>query len=330
MSILNPPAPVHRRKSFVAFEASDPSGTTRDYDVRGWSSMIVSTQGGTNDLLRISASAFAESGQALRNDISNIYDQTNGLETDLIRLPNTQYRINVSGLREVRLRLETANGHPVTAVLSSEPAIPLAGSKIAYFSADIEGTGSITPFSSGWGGLPFEAAVLVIEAIEGFETVGRPEVKYHPDDDWRSIPVYRIDGSFYSPEGFRGPGVYLLDLRGAVHFRVTRDGGEGWRARMTMHDKMPFTLSPGTDTAVQRFRRIEVEDGNVSGDFFAIYALTDCTLNSNLLWQRRQGESLAERTTGIEDTDQIQAGQTIFGPFARIRVNAGTVLGYYR
>jgi hypothetical protein len=331
MSILNPPSPVLRRSASVLFAADAANGATADVTTTGWSSLIVSTQGtqGSTVLITVESLATNEGG-AVRRPMVNITDLTTGLRVERISRSGSEYRVDVSGRQSVRLTLVQGNANVVTGVLSSEPVIPTPGARVAFHEFLREGTGTLTPLT-GWNGLQYEAAILIIDAIDGYAPNGTPEVKYHPSDDWRSIPLYRMDGSMYSPSGFRAAGRYLLDLRGAVQLRIPGTGGtDGWRARLTLHDKMPFNLSSGTDTGVQRFRRISAEDSNVTGDFFAIFALTDTILHSATLFQARQGESVADRNAGLLDTDELPAFQTIFGPFGRIRVSSGTVLAYYR
>jgi len=85
--------------------------------------------------------------------------------------------------------------------------------------------------------------------------------------------------------------------------------------------------APDAIEAPVRYRRITPDDMEVTGKFRAIEPLTDITLHANTrLLAQYNGTTGAAENSVFQNGDTRLTGQTLFGPFDRVRITSGAAL----
>ena len=85
---------------------------------------------------------------------------------------------------------------------------------------------------------------------------------------------------------------------------------------------------PQLGDTLQRMMPIRPSSGVVSGLFDGFLAVQDSELSTEIRYAPFfTGQSAADRNAGFLDTDQIPAGLWVPGPFERLAVTSGMILG---
>lgn len=327
MSLLSGPAakgPAVVLNLTDLFVASDAAGATRVINTRGYSTLTLRTSSG--GATRITALGRAGSGGSHRA-IRQWVELSSGDVVDAVEKSGAHYALDVTGLHDVQLTLEAPwSSGTMNGSLSTEP---MAGANLRrlprFFDVNVTSNFLISDIRR------FQSAIFeLIPNDDNFRVraAGRAPTS---GTVFRPLTIYRPDGSFNDHVWPTEAGMFALDLRGLDALRFEPSAGNTARIVLSLYETPLPRLSQVSEMALKRYTRVDQNSGPVTGNFSGFLVVTPAVIGATTSFSRNSSsESQTARLFPADPEDVYAAGMFVPGPFDRLAVTSGVILGVNR